>query len=143
MRYTELLAEALRWKTPTVLYHCTLTKKVPAILAQGLDPKQSRTQDYQSIFLAGDLWKAEDYAHSRHFDEEGPYVILAIKLTALDKSLLEPDGDDLPDLLWDMGIHDRGAWKQYSWRQSLRIAGQCTYSGVIPASAISVVKQIG
>jgi hypothetical protein len=141
MRYAEL-TEAPRWKTPTVLYHCTLAQNVPAILEQGLDPKRSRTQAYQSIFLAGDLWKAEDYAHSQHSGKAGPYTILAIKLAALDKSLLEPDGDDLPDMLWDMGIHDSGAWKNYTWRQSLRIAGQCSYAGVIPPSAITVIKEI-
>lgn len=133
-----------RWKTPTVLYHCTLTKNLPSILDHGLDPKRSRSQAYQSIFLAGDLSKAEDYANDYHHSgEEGSYTILAIKLRALDKTLLEPDGDDLPDMLWDMGIHDRGAWKHYSWRQSLRITGQCSYAGVISPAAINVIKQIG
>ena len=117
------------------LYHCSPAKNLSSILENGLDPNRSRV--YKSVFLAVDIYQAQNYANSYHSD--GPWVILAVNVNALDKTLLEPDGDDLPDILRNRGIYDK-TYRDYTWQKSLRMAGQCSYAGVVPPSAIRVIK---
>lgn len=111
----------------TVLYHCSPRTNLASIQTHGLDPAKSQWSS--AVYLAGDEPHAWGYA--KHHGQTDS-VMLAITVAALDASKLGPDDVDLPDML-----NDPDDWQDYDWQASLRICGQCCYSGTIPPSAIS------
>lgn len=118
------------------LYHLTDAARAASIRELGLDPEASREPAFRGrhIYLSHDARHALAY-ENHHGDWRGRPVLLRISSSELDPALLGPDDVDLPDLLEQEG--NGRQWSDVSWVDSLRISGQCTYAGVIPASAIS------
>lgn len=126
---------------PIALYHCTTVEALESILSDGLLPGQSQSS-LPAVFLSDCPHLASGYAGQR---PDAEHVLLVIEFAGLDPSLLGPDNYELQD--WLDNQDDEHAdltgvthWCEASWQQSLEWCNQVAYAGVIPASAISVVK---
>lgn len=71
------------------------------------------------IYLCVDVGSAHLYGE----------LVLAVYVKNLDASKLGPDEDDLDRILRQK--NRRKEWHEFTWKQSLKLTGQCTYSGVI------------
>jgi hypothetical protein len=146
MLISEILAEA-RTGFAT-LYHCTSAANWPSIQQFGLDPaRATRSSDGapspagHPLYLAADQGHAAGYANDAHRNEPGPWLILAVAVAQLDRTRLGPDDVDLPVILAQR--RSRKRWDECPWTESLRLSGQCTYDGIIPAAALRLVARLG
>lgn len=118
---------------PSVLYHVTPMTNISSIKQHGLLPTKSR--GYSGVYLALDAAHALGYI-GRHGETE--FAILTIDVSRLDKSKLQPDDVDFPDMLEP---DEFPLWYDRTWTESLYTSGQCKYDGVIPRSAIVSAKK--
>lgn len=118
---------------PSVLYHVSPISNLPSIKQHGLLPNRSRGTS--GIYLAADAPHALGYVW--HHEQKGAEnsVILTIDVSKLNKTKLEPDDADFPDML-----DDPDDWVNYNWIDSLQISGQCLYTDTIPVTAIKDIK---
>lgn len=130
--YSEFLGESRG--LPQHLYHTTVASRLASIQQQGL------VNSKRAIYLALHEGDAEAYAsYAQHEHGENSFVLFEVDLSKLDRSLLGPDDVDLVDLLDQQG--DARDYSEVSWEESLEISGQCTYDGVIPYSALRIIKR--
>lgn len=127
-QFINIVESSDQWSQP-YLYHVTPKANMASILERGLIPEKSRGT--RAVYLASDASHAMGY--DNHHDQNGESILLLIDVSKLDKSLLEPDDYDFPDML-----NDPDDWVNYSWIDSLYMSGQCRYEGVIPPEAITM-----
>lgn len=102
----------------------------------------SATHQGERVYLASDAPHAAAYAQqdfSPAWKGETRAVLFAVPMSALDPSRLIPDDDDYPDILNQLG--DDSGYDPDSWQDSLAASGQVIYKGVIPSSALTVVRE--
>jgi hypothetical protein len=126
------IAEASSY-IPSVLYHVSPISNLPSIKQHGLLPNKSRGTS--GIYLASDAPHALGYVWHHKQDGAKNSVILTIDVSKLNKTKLEPDDADFPDML-----DDPDDWVNYNWIDSLRLSGQCLYTDTIPVTAIKDIK---
>jgi hypothetical protein len=134
------IVEEGRASPVAVLYHCTDFGRIESIKTNGLSPSSSRAPVHypRAVYLSQDLSDAGSFAAKIHPERKAAgYVILRVKVSDLDPTLLSPDDADLETILGERG--KRRAWTEVGWRESLRLCGQCTYRGWIKAAAIEVL----
>lgn len=112
-----------------VLYHGTLLRKLSEIKQHGLSGEFTKVMP-GNIHFASDRYQAAEYFNNMG---EGDGLLLSVNSNELNLKNLGPDRDDLSDM-----IPARKDWRDYSWKQSLKICGQCTYKGTIEPSKITV-----
>lgn len=123
-----------------VLYHLTSLQNLPDIARGGLDPARSRAPAFRarSVYFASDTHHALGY-HGHHGSDTADQaaVLLSVPASSLDPGELYPDDVDLPDLLGQND--DARDLADLDWLESLKISGQCAYTAVVPATALTVV----
>jgi hypothetical protein len=125
-----------RRKPVTILYHLTDESRLPSILRDGLDPRKTEGAS-ELVYFASDKHTAIGYA-GHHGDRISKPVLLSVEVRSLWSCDLGPDDCDFPDALGSERLERGRPWYQYSWRESLRICGQCAYSSVVPPKHIRV-----
>lgn len=110
----------------TTFFHVTTLDRLASIARDGFDPRFSRLGN-GLLYLTPDLRHALAYAG--HHGDETKAVVLRISGADLDETLLGPDDVDLADIVGD-------DWESYGWDASVKVSGQCTYSGTLRADAI-------
>lgn len=126
----DVIEEGFRPKR-RVLYHGTSASKAEQIKLEGLKPGKKGWS-----YLSSDPGQAYIYGDSPHQDDGTSPVLFEVNIDALDESKLGPDDDDVRELLRDED--DDREWHELTWKESLDLSGQCTYSGIIPPSALRV-----
>jgi GNAT superfamily N-acetyltransferase len=116
---------------PERLYHLTPAKNLDSIREHGLDPGEAGEE---WIYLAADGLHAAGYDAKFQGQE---VVLFSVSVDDLDGELLGPDDVDLQAVLNQepevAEEHDgKDFWRDYDWRESLEISGQCTYGAAIP-----------
>src|SRR5439155_17284650 len=117
-----------------VFYKAVPNADVPSILKNGLlpDPWIYLTDDEHTGWNYGNM-----FVVSGAYNAPVEVALLRIDPKHLSLRLLGPDDDDLQDVLRQEGDHRD--WDDLDWHESLQKVSQCTYRGLIPPSAITVV----
>lgn len=134
------IVEEGRLPPVATLYHLTRLETVPSIKTNGLQPSYSQAPTHypRAIYLSGDMTHAGAFAGAFHKASPATgYVLLTVNVADLDPQLLGADDADLEKVLADRG--GRREWTQVSWRESIRLCGQCTYRGWIKRESIEVL----
>ena len=116
----------------TRLYHVSSMARLASIRECGLNGEFTKVRP-GFIHLGASAFQVGIY-HG-HWNE-GPSLLMSVRIGDIDQSRLGPDREDLMDVL-DQNGDDRD-WDEIGWLESLRISGNCTYEGAIPVSALRV-----
>lgn len=125
------------YEVPEHLFHGTLASNLASIQEHGLSGAFTKTMP-GCVHLAAD--EADARMYGNNFGE-GPIVVLAVALKALDQSKLGPDREDLKDLLEQ--ADDVRSWDEVGWLESLKLSGQCTYEGSIAPAHLLIASPCG
>jgi hypothetical protein len=132
MRIQEIINEIAQGSEIN-LFHGTLLKNLPSIQEDGLNGKYTKVRP-GLIHLSNDPLQASEYFNNFG---DGDGLLLSLSSGNLDQSKLGPDREDLMDLLGQR--RSRKNWRDFTWRQSIRICGQCIYDGTVQPQLLTVV----
>jgi hypothetical protein len=114
------------------LYHITDVAKLDSIKKSGLSPEFSISGP--GVYLSQDECHVRSYEGHNGKWERG--TILRIRMTGIDKNLLEADDADYPDLVGE-------DYDEKNWKDSLKVSGQCMYLGKIDPKNIECLTGNG